>query len=146
MRALILRGITGSGKSTFAESLRNTSPHTVTIHSTDFFFSRSGTYCFDRIRLPLYHKLNFDAFCRSLVEQTPVVVCDNTNSRIWEYERYVDAAVRHGYGVTILSFPHPTIEEALRRTVHGVPGHAIKRMLERFEHDPRAIQYDHGDP
>lgn len=129
--ALIMRGVPGSGKSTLARMLVDA---TGRIHSTDdFFIGADGQYRFKPEELEGNHRKNFEAFCRSLDEGVPVVVCDNTNVRCWQFEPYVRAAREKGYLVAIVNMPHPTVEEAVRRNKHGVPAGTIQKMICSWE-------------
>lgn len=128
----IMRGVSGSGKSTRAREIAG---RIGVIHSTDDFFYVNGKYRFDPTRLSEYHDLNFRAFCGSLDKNVPVVVCDNTNARCWQYARYVEVAKRMGYLVRFVVLPHPMADEAARRTVHGVPVAVIQRMIDDWEDD-----------
>ena len=127
----ILRGLPGSGKSTFAEHLVVDGG---VIHSTDdFFVSEDGEYCFDPDRLNEFHSLNFLQFKNSLKSGVPFVVVDNTNSRRREWIHYLLTAESFGYTVMILNMPHPDPEVAAKRNIHGVPAEAIRAMLSRWE-------------
>jgi predicted kinase len=141
-----MRGIPGSGKSTVAERIaKGLEQHSffsrekgicsgkARIHSTDNYFMVDGEYRFDPTKLGEYHKTNFEAFKESVATGYPVVICDNTNTTKWEYERYQKAAEEAGYIVSIISMPHPEPEVAAERNSHGVPLEAIKRMLKRWE-------------
>jgi predicted kinase len=128
--AYIMRGVPGSGKSTLAKQLANSNG---AIHSTDDFFCVDGKYFFNPEYLQEYHKRNFDAFCLSLNNGVPVVILDNTNTRRWHFERYVEAAKQAGYLVAFVILPHPAPEVATQRTLHKVPAYAIKRMIEEWE-------------
>lgn len=56
----IMRGVSGSGKSTIAKELAY--PEGV-IHSTDdYFYNEAGEYKFDPTKLSEYHEKNFQAF------------------------------------------------------------------------------------
>ena len=129
-RAIILRGVSGSGKSTKARELVGESGM---IHSTDDFFMRDGKYVFNPEKLPLYHDLNFKAFQASLVLGVNPIVVDNTNTRKWEYKKYQDAAAEAGYQVEVISIPHPDPKVAAQRNTHGVPEEVIRRMISRWE-------------
>ncbi|MEK7390532.1 MAG: AAA family ATPase [Patescibacteria group bacterium] len=127
----IMRGVPGSGKTTIARMLAGT---TGRIHSTDdFFIGADGKYCFNPRELEGNHRRNFEAFCRSLDEGVPAVICDNTNVRRWQFEPHVRAARQRGYLMAIVAMPHPTVDEAVRRNTHGVPAGAIQGMLCEWE-------------
>lgn len=127
----IMRGVPGSGKSTLAKVLAGAAGR---IHSTDdFFIGADGQHCFKPEKLEEYHRRNFEAFCRSLDERVPVVVCDNTNVRRQHFEPYVRAARQKGYLVAIVNMPHPAVEEAVWQNIHGVPASAIQKMFCQWE-------------
>ena len=128
--AYIMRGVPGSGKSEVAKQLAK---EIGAIHSTDDFFYVNGEYRFDPGRLQENHDRNFEAFCQSLHQGIPVVICDNTNMRHLHFQRYVDAAKQAGYLVAIVVIPRPKPEVAAQRTVHNVPVAVIQRMISRWE-------------
>ena len=129
-KVYIMRGVSGSGKSTKARELAG---ETGKIHSTDDYFMKDGVYNFDPRLLGRNHMRNFSAFQNSLNQGIPIVICDNTNSRHWEYEKYVEAARNHGYEVEIVQMPHPDPVVAAKRNAHGVPETTIRRLLVRWE-------------
>ena len=125
-----MRGVPSSGKSTLALQLAGKKGK---IHSTDDYFFVDGIYIRDQAKLGEYHNRNFVAFCESLKQEVPIVVCDNTNSRRWEFERYIIAAETAGYSVEVVALPHPNAAEAAQRNAHNVPTEAIQRMLDKWE-------------
>lgn len=127
---IIMRGIPGSGKSTRARELVG---DTGVIHSTDEYFMKDGTYLFDATRIGLYHRLNFEAFVRSLEAGTSPVIVDNTNIRRRDFKRYVKAAGEAGYDVVEEVIPMPSIDVAVERNTHGIPREAIQRMIDRWQ-------------
>ena len=128
--AYIMRGVTGSGKSTMAEILAG---RVGVVHSTDTYFMVNGEYQFDPTLLGEHHAKNLAAFCETLNEGVPIVICDNTNSRRSHYEPYAEAARKAGYWVVYVVMPHPTPEIAVSRSTHGVPIHTIERMIRQWE-------------
>ncbi len=128
----IMRGVSGSGKSTIAREIAQ--DFDGKIHSTDeYFVDESGQYNFDRTKLGEAHKANFEAFKASLQHELPVVIVDNTNTKRWEFENYTKEAANAGYAVREVTAPTPELDDAVARNLHGVPESAIKNMLERFE-------------
>lgn len=115
--AYIMRGLPGSGKSTLARMLAGS---VGVIHSTDDYFMIDGEYRFDETMVKEYHRQNFEAFCRSLDDGVPIVICDNVNFRRWEWLPYQNAARARGYQVAIVELPplHPGSLAA--RCIHGV--------------------------
>ncbi|MFH0952355.1 MAG: ATP-binding protein [Patescibacteria group bacterium] len=126
----IMRGVSGSGKSTVAKILAGENG---VIHSTDDYLSANGKYVHDPALVPGLHKKNYEAFCRSLRQEIPVVVCDNTNGKRWEFQRYIEAAKKEGYWVAVVTMSHPDPEIAAARNVHGVTAEIIRRKIEKWE-------------
>lgn len=126
---IILRGLPGSGKSSFAHQIG------AWIVSEDEFFTKNGEYKFDKTMLVHAHGFCFVKFCDYIDQNRPDICVDNTNTTKKEYQRYVDYAKDHGYNVTILTVETDlTDEELAKRNVHGVPIETIKRMRERMRH------------
>ena len=128
--AYIMRGLPSSGKSTIAKMLTN---GVGIIHSTDDFFFVGGEYRFNSEQLQEKHDRNFEAFCHSLREGIPIVICDNTNVKRCHFERYAKSAEQAGYIVVFVTMPHPSIEVAVQRSLHKVPAHDIQRMIDEWE-------------
>lgn len=125
----IMRGIPGSGKSTVAKSLATEE----NIFSTDKLFYVDGEYKFNPARLKEKHEENFRLFSAAAVFGASPLVCDNTNTKKWEMEKYISAAEQLGYLVAILTMPHPDLDVAAAQNIHKVPKEAIARMLQNWE-------------
>ena len=130
-RVIILRGVSGSGKSTMAREL---SGETGIIHSTDDYFMQGDKYIFDPKNLHRNHQANLRAFRNSLSQGLSPVIVDNTNTRKWEYENYIKEAEKAGYEVEVISVPHPDPKVAAERNSHGVPEDMIRKMIKRWEY------------
>lgn len=129
-KVYIMRGVSGSGKSTAARRLAGDSGK---IHSTDDYFMHGEKYLFDPSKLQRNHQLNFEAFRADLALGVSPIIVDNTNTRKWEYKNYVEAAKEAGYEVEIVEMPHPDPFTAAKRSLHGVPEESIRRMIARWE-------------
>jgi NEDD4-binding protein 2 len=136
---IVMRGVPGSGKSTRAKSLKATYEslgHPVCIFSTDDFFVKNGVYTFVMPALGHAHAWNLNRALMAMIEGSPVVIVDNTNTTGWEPKPYVKAGLRLGYEVQIIEPETPwafIAEECAKRTVHGVPVETIRAMLARWE-------------
>lgn len=132
MKVIIMRGLPGSGKSTLIESM--SSP--VVCSADHFFINEDGEYKFNAKLLGLAHESCKAAFSGALHDKAPLVVVDNTNTQLWEYEWYLELASDFGYQVSVVTVGDVK-EESLavyaKRNSHGVPLAAIKRMAARFE-------------
>ena len=123
MKTLILvRGLPGAGKSTFAKTLGG-------IHiEADHYFMKDGEYKFDASKLKQAHEC-----CRTSTEGWMVegynIVVSNTFTQEWEMETYYELAKRYDYQVhsLIVENRHDGVNE------HGVPADKLEQMKNRFE-------------
>jgi len=136
MRTLTLvRGISGSGKTTVARQLALGGRRKL-LAADDFFVDEDGVYQFDPSGLPDAH-----AWCQNEAEsamgQGLHVIVHNTFTQRWEMEAYLQMGKRHGYRVTVVSVFDGgcTDEELATRNEHGVPLAGIAAMRQRWEHD-----------
>ncbi len=111
MRVTILRGISGSGKSTWAKLQAKDA---IVISTDAYFIQPDGSYLFEAAKLQAYHQRAFKAFIEALEQKVPWIVIDNTNIRAWEFSPYVAAAEAFGYTTELLTFDCP-LETALSR-------------------------------
>ena len=120
----IVRGIPGSGKSTFAKTLGG--QH---YEADMFFIDEDGNYKFDGTKIKDAHK-----WCQSFVEtdmmlEYPKIVVSNTFTQEWEMKPYMDLAKEHGYKV----FTIVVENRHGGNNVHNVPEDKIEQMANRFE-------------
>lgn len=120
----IVRGIPGSGKSTFAKELTSN-----VFESDQFFINDDGEYKFDFTKIKEAH-----ADCQSNVESAmsssiPKIAVSNTFTQEWEMVPYLDLAKKHGYMVftVIVENRHGGVNQ------HGVPDDKLELMRNRFE-------------
>ena len=102
-KLIILRGISGSGKSKLAERFKK--EENAVVFSTDDFFETEEGYSFDPTKLISYHKKNIDRTYKALLSGTSCVIVDNTNIKLWEMKPYVLMGILFDYD---LSFYEPT--------------------------------------
>jgi predicted kinase len=117
----LVRGVSGSGKSTYAKSLG------IPAHfEADMYFYKDGEYRFNPRQLGDAH-----AWCRAMTEQhlraNHDVVVSNTFIKKWEIQPYIDLANE-------LGIPYEVVElKTSYGNIHGVPEEKIKQMQENWE-------------
>lgn len=131
----LIRGLPGSGKSTFASELAESRDacHHEADHYFHFKIGESGTqvwtedYNFDATKLHLAHKACKDWTCDCMMDRCDIVV-SNTFTTEKELKPYLDLAAEHGYSVTTL-----VVENRHgNKSIHGVPEETMTKMRNRF--------------
>ncbi len=130
----IVRGIPGSGKSTFAKKL--VGEDFLVFEADKYFVNQdNGKYEFDISKIKDAHK-----WCQNLVENCmkdnminnqyyPEIAVSNTFTQEWEMEPYMELAKKYGYTVftIIVENRHGGVNQ------HNVPDEVLNKMRERFE-------------
>jgi len=120
-----VRGVAGSGKSTFAKTLGGRH------YEADMFFIDpiSGEYKFDGSKIKLAHE-----WCQNRVEGDMIlnmdkIVVSNTFTQFWEMEPYFELAKKYGYKTfsIVVENRHGGVNQ------HGVPEEKVEQMKNRFE-------------
>ena len=128
----LVRGLPGSGKSSFSNFIWNE----YAIYETDkFFYDKEGNYNFDATKLKEAHE-----WCRKQVETCmidnqnnpqyyPEIAVSNTFTQEWEMKPYFDLAEKYGYTIftIIIENRHGN------KSIHGVPEETMEKMKNRFE-------------
>jgi predicted kinase len=130
----IVRGLPGSGKSTFAKKLVS-SDFLVCEADKYFIDKQTGEYKFDGSKIKDAHK-----YCQNLVETYMKdsmvndqwyreIAVSNTFTMEWEMTHYFELAKKYGYKVFTIIVENRHNGE----NVHGVPTDKIEQMKDRFE-------------
>lgn len=126
MNCFILRGVSGSGKSTFASTLASNMDAVVC--TADDFFYENGHYKFDADKLADAHEQCQQKFLDALKEKKNVIVA-NTNTWEKEFSFYINEARRAKYRVFSL-----VVENRHgNKSVHNVPSKTLEKQKVRIK-------------
>ena len=128
---ILLRGLPGSGKSSFANLIWASQ---VICEADQFFYDKEGNYNFDVTKLGQAHKA-----CQDKVETFmkdnqnnhqfyPEIVVSNTSTTEKELQPYLDLALKYGYTVVSLIVEN----RHGGKNIHGVPDEKLEAMRNRF--------------
>lgn len=120
----IVRGLPGSGKSTFAKSLGG-----VHFEADMYFVDENGVYNFDPTKIKMAHNWCMIQTQKAMVNEEPKIVVSNTFTQEWEMETYFKLANENGYQVysIIVENRHEG------KNTHGVPDDKLQIMKDRFQ-------------
>lgn len=132
-RVIILSGLPGSGKSTYAKELAKSG---ALVYSADsYFINGEGQYKFDVTKLSEAHNDCMRKFTRAVTNPGVAgndVVVDNTNVSWNEINPYYRVAAAFGYKVSLITFLC-TLDLSVKRNVHNVPISTIVRMFDTLQ-------------
>ena len=132
---ILLRGLPGSGKSTFANYMFSNNIFEADQYFYDFYDEKGLNYNFDASKLHLAHK-----WCQQRVEHAmednlesngmyfSEIVVSNTSTTEKELEPYLELAKKYDYQVVslIVENRHSGVSK------HNVPAETMEKMKNRF--------------
>ena len=120
----IVRGIPGSGKSTFAKQLTSN-----VFEADHYFYDNDGNYNFIPSEIKEAHKECQQFVGYAMESSIPKIAVSNTFTQEWEMEPYFELAKKHGFKVftIVVENRHGGVNQ------HGVPEDKIQIMKDRFE-------------
>jgi predicted kinase len=120
----IVRGLPGSGKSTFAQTL--TANHW---EADMYFINENGEYKFNPSEIKNAHQWCQDIVEGAMKRELDKIAVSNTFTQVWEMEPYHKLAERYGYTAF-----HTVVENRHGgSSIHSVPRDIIQKMKDRFE-------------
>lgn len=147
MRTLtIIRGPSGTGKSTIARHLGGVARENW--YESDMFFlhPETGEYRFDARSLGAAHRWCHNGVEMAMRNGLETVIVSNTFCPVKDMAGYLDLAAQYGYAVRIIRSPRPwDILNMNSRNEHSVPRVALERQLSRYvEHEDEEEWSDMG--
>ena len=134
--AIILRGVPGSGKSTFVDLLRGFSGSTAIHAVDDLHVDLAGNFLWDEENQERLYTLNFANFVKSCAAGTSLVVCDAINIEVEDFQKYVDIANQYQYSVYVVTPNPPTPDQSTKRNKHHTSSSQAREMYSRWQHWP----------
>lgn len=121
---VILVGPSGCGKSTFASCIQtecNIADVDSVVCSADDFRMVNGEYVHDPSQHLHVHGRCKALFLESLADRVPVIIVDNTNTKLDHMMFYVDNAFMRGYPTEVVMFEERNTTLLAERNSHGTP-------------------------
>lgn len=122
----IIRGLPGSGKSTYVNKTLNNFDDLLLIEADMFFEDVNGNYNFDPSLIKQAHEWCYKT-CQELLKQGKKVAVANTFTRLWEFTKYINLAKTLEINYEVIKM------ETQYASIHNIPKETIKMMKDRFE-------------
>jgi predicted kinase len=126
LRLILIRGVPGSGKSTYAKKLMQEDPNLSHYEADMYFYNAEGEYQFDPKRLPEAH-----AWCKRKTAEDlrngKSVIVSNTFSQKWEIKSYIKLGEEYGAEIIIKK------ATGNYRNVHNVSDEIVNKMKSRWQ-------------
>lgn len=123
----IVRGLPGSGKSTYAKSLGI--PH----FEADMYFMKDGVYVFDTKKLNSAHNWCWNQVANTNGQGTHTsesFAISNTSTTLKEFKHYIELGRTYGFKIVIVDV------KTAYGTIHGVPEATMEKMRNRWQDVP----------
>lgn len=153
-KVVVLSGLSGSGKSTYARNLildhlgikvgdevtldqilavmpDDDQRCTISYCSADRYFMKDGVYNFNPAELPAAHSSCILAYVSALLEEKELIIVDNTNTTAVELSPYMALAPAYDYEVEIITL-RCSLAMAAERNVHGVSERGVEAQWVRL--------------
>ena len=139
-KVIILRGVSGCGKSSFAALLNdlydrgndgkccNHTDSCIVCTADDYFVNEKGEYKFDFSKLGAAHKQCFDKFKNAVSESMELVIVANTNTSEKEFNPYIELAKSYGYEITSLIVEN----RHGGKNIHNVPQETLDKQAKKI--------------
>lgn len=135
---VIYRGVPGSGKT---YDCKRRFPNATVCSAVDFHTDADGIYRFNETTVKNSHSYCKLVFKKAIKEGDPLIVLENTNTKVWHFEEYIKEARKAGYEVVVLRMrvDDIDIDVVAWRNIHDVPLDKVRLMHEIMEDYPGEI-------
>lgn len=144
-KLIILRGVPGSFKSTYAQrvkaKMKGIYGISVAVVSADHYFTKNGIYTYDRAKIGKAHEDCRDKARKAMLHGAPYVMIDNCNVKRADFAEYIRLAKEFGYQIIEKVFGLDlSIDELHARNQHNVPRNKIELMAQKLEDSVRNVE------
>lgn len=131
MKLILIRGIPGSGKSTYAKTLSGFIASSEHFEADMFWMLKDGSYAFDMKKIAYAHKWCLAKVIEALQrEWISCVIVSNTFTTTKEMQPYIDLAKDYNVPVSIVEM------KTQYQNIHNVPEDVLIKMKNRWEEIP----------
>ena len=123
---VLLRGLPGAGKSTFANYIWESK---AVFEADKYFYDDKGNYKWDGNLLDQAHRWCQEGVENAMIENYGEIVVSNTLTMNKDIEPYMELAKKYGYHVVSLIVENRHGNES----EHNVPQESMRKMRSRFE-------------
>ena len=133
---ILVRGLTGSGKTTLADLIIGDDENKISVSSDDFFTDEAG-FTFDHTKVKESHEWCKNKTLEYIKDGYEVVVVHNVFSRKWECDPYLEMAKENDCTIHVINLYDGGLNDAelSNRNIHNVPSHVIQAQRKRWEKD-----------
>lgn len=124
---ILVRGLPGSGKTSFTDLINYFTKRIVAISADDYFYDSDGNYNFDASKLWRAHR-SCESRTRQALQQGFAVMVHNTFTKTSEINPYKKIAEEEQCSFTSLIVENRHGNES----IHGVPDETMEKMKKRF--------------
>ena len=128
----LIRGLPGSGKSTYAKFLSASIPSSIVLEADDFFISPDGIYRYLPKQVFAAHMSTKAKMIYEYSHGSTVIVA-NTFTTLWEINDYKICFTKAGFSPDALRVIKMTTQF---NSIHHVPSLTLSRMKDRWEDFP----------
>ncbi len=131
LEVILMRGLSGSGKSTRAATLA-AQRNCVIVSADHYFTDASGRYSFNIKQLSKAHDSCLLKYIDALLAGKSVVV-DNVNSSYEHFEKYLKIALLAGAKISVEEITSVSVDECIRRNIHGVTADVVRAQHKKWD-------------